>query len=230
MQAIGLEATPAQQQALRAYAHLLLKWNRTYNLLGTADPDAVLASHLLDALAVLPVLQRWLPSDDGPLVDVGSGGGLPGIPIAIMRPGLPVVLVEPVGKKAAFLRQAVAESGLEKVTIREARLESLSGPELGGRPGNCAQATTHFISRAFASLADFAALCAPRCAPGSLIMAMKAARVETEIAELRATVPAMNVLAVEPLTIPGQRVRRSLVVMQPAASAAAVPATTTSGA
>ena len=226
-EALGLTLTPIQAQALAAYARLLLKWNRTYNLLGTDDPDVVLESHLLDALAVVPVLRRWLPADDMPLVDVGSGGGLPGIPIAIMRPDLALILVEPVGKKAAFLRQAVAECGLARVTVREARLEALSDVELVGAPRDLTRVHAHFICRAFTSLASFAGLCAPRASADALVMAMKAARVEDELTALRSAVPHMDVLAVEPLSIPGQQVQRSLVVMH---ARAARPATIMSGA
>lgn len=230
LEAIGLEADPAQRDALGAYARLLLKWNRTYNLLGTVDPDAILESHLLDSLAVVPVLDRWLPADAAPLVDVGSGGGLPGIPIAIMRPGRTVVLVEPIGKKAAFLRQAVAESRLVQATVREARLEALSRSDIATPAENTPVVSAHFICRAFTSLAGFANLCAPRAGPGSLVMAMKAARVEDEIMELRATVPQMDVLAVEPLSIPGHDVQRNLVVMRTTPRYATEPANTMSGA
>jgi 16S rRNA (guanine527-N7)-methyltransferase len=229
MEAMALPATSAQRDALGAYAGLLLKWNRVYNLLGTADPDTVLRSHLVDTLAVLPALARWLPTDNAPLVDVGSGGGLPGIPIAIMRPSLPVVLVEPTGKKAAFLRQVVAECRLRQVSVQEARLEALSPSDLHDVSRHLSIANTHFICRAFTSLAEFARLCGPRSGHDSLIMAMKAVRVEDEIMELRASMPKMDVLAVEPLSIPGQDIERNLVVMQFAQPAATGPATTRSG-
>lgn len=229
MEMLGLRSTSTQEAALGTYVRLLLKWNRTYNLLGTDDADAVLDQHLLDGLAVLPALDRWLPGDPGTLVDVGSGGGLPGIPIAIMRPHLRVVLVEPIGKKAAFLRQAIAECGLEGVSVQEARLELLTRSELAASQ-EMAIAGPHFICRAFASLADFATLCLPLVTDDSLVLALKAARAEEEVEALRASVPCMEVLAVEPLSIPGQSAQRSLVVMQPARRAAIPAATTTPGA
>src|SRR5690606_2435421 len=155
------------------------------------------------------------------------GAGLPGIPIAVVRPDLTVVLVEPTGKKAAFLRQAVAECHLGNVSVHEARLKALSPLDLavGGRG---LLASPHSTCRAFASLTDFARLCLPLANVESLVMALKAARVDEELVELRGGAPHMEVLAVEPLSIPGQRVQRSLVVMQPAQRTAFPPATTTS--
>lgn len=230
--AMGVRLDPAQLTQLGRFARLLLKWNRTFNLLGTDDPRAVLDSHLLDSLAVVPALERWLPPDAAPLVDVGAGAGLPGIPIAILQPERTVVLVEPVGKKAAFLRQAAAECRLASVTIRETRLERLTAGEIGAPfiavARDSTQATAHFISRAVTSLTGFARLCAPLATADSRVMAMKAARVAEEVAELRDALPDVRVVAVEPLAIPGQTVRRNLVVMQLPSRAPAGRVTTTS--
>jgi 16S rRNA (guanine527-N7)-methyltransferase len=214
---MGLHATPAQAAQLLAYAGLLLKWNRTYNLLGTDDADTVLENHLLDSIAVVPALARWLTGPDVHLVDVGSGAGLPGIPIAIMKPALPVTLVEPTGKKAAFLRQAVAQCRLDRVAVREARLEQLTESAIDPfHSSSGATVTPHFICRAFTSLERFARLCAPAAAaPGSLLLAMKSARVDEDIAELRTTAAPVDLLAVEKITVPGHSVRRNLVVLCP---------------
>ena len=94
---IGVDATPGQQAQLRHYGELLLKWNRTYNLLGATSAQAMVEEHLLDSLAVLPALRAWLPVESSVMVDVGTGAGLPGIVLSIMRADLPIILVEPIG-------------------------------------------------------------------------------------------------------------------------------------
>jgi 16S rRNA (guanine527-N7)-methyltransferase len=204
---LGLDPTPQQQAALRRYCELLLKWNRTYNLLGATTATAMLQEHVLDSLAVVPAMTRWLSPTNAVLIDVGTGAGLPGIILAIMMPQVPVVLVEPVGKKAAFLRQVVAECRLPTVRVFEARIEDIPSEELLPDPGKL----PHFICRAFASLDRFAELCAPRLREGSLMFAMKAAKVQQEVEQLAGL---MQVLAVEPLSTVEREIQRYLVVMR----------------
>ena len=128
---LGLIASPLQLSSLHSYAALLLKWNRTYNLLGADDAQTLLDEHLLDSLATLPPLQRWLPAatpEERPrLLDIGAGAGLPGIVLAMMLPQLPVTLVEPIGKKAAFMRQAIAHCRLENTDVFEGRIDAFPG-------------------------------------------------------------------------------------------------------
>ena len=214
---IGVDATPGQQAQLRHYGELLLKWNRTYNLLGATSAQAMVEEHLLDSLAVLPALRAWLPVESSVMVDVGTGAGLPGIVLSIMRADLPIILVEPIGKKAAFLQQAVAECRLPEVTVMPARIEDVPTAQLR-RPAQLAEhgsdgtgRTTHFICRAFTSLDRFATLCAPHLQHGSLLFAMKAAKVEEELEQL--TDP-LEVLAVQPLRTIEKDVPRNLVVMR----------------
>ena len=107
--ALGLDLPAASGDRLLAFRDLLLKWNRTYNLTAVREPEQVLSHHLLDSLAILP----WVEA--GPLLDVGSGGGLPGIPLAIARPDLEVTLVDAVQKKVSFLQQAAIELELPNV-------------------------------------------------------------------------------------------------------------------
>ncbi|MGE3921625.1 MAG: 16S rRNA (guanine(527)-N(7))-methyltransferase RsmG [Lautropia sp.] len=215
---------PDVRQRLADYARLLLKWNRTFNLLGAADPVALIDEHLIDALATLPALARHLTGTAAPrLHDVGSGAGLPGIPLAIAWPELPVVLIEPIGKKAAFLRQAIAELELSNVRVIEARLTpqlALTDPGLvaaapsrldSSQPVATERAVTpHFICRALTTLADFAALCRPHVSDDSLLFAMKAIRTEHELAALA---PDIRVRAVERLPVPAPGVDRRLVVL-----------------
>lgn len=158
--ALALPAGAAEQ--LLAYAELLTKWNRTYNLTAIRDPLEMVSRHLLDSLAVLPHLPM---SDGAAIADVGSGAGLPGIPLAIARTEWRMTLNDSNQKKTAFLRQASIELGMRNVETYEGRVETW-------RP------TTRFavvISRAFADLAEFIAKCRHLAAPGGVLAAMKGA-------------------------------------------------------
>jgi 16S rRNA (guanine527-N7)-methyltransferase len=166
----SLEADAGER--LLAYVSLMAKWNQTYNLTALRDPLAVVSHHLLDSLAVLPHLP--MPAA-GSLADVGSGAGLPGIPLAIARRDWRVVLVEASQKKAAFLRQATIELGLRNTSVHEGRVESF-------RP---VEGFAVVISRAFARLAEFARACAHLVASGGCLAAMKGTLREDELAEMR---------------------------------------------
>jgi 16S rRNA (guanine527-N7)-methyltransferase len=158
--ALALPAGKCEQ--LLAYVELLMKWNRTYNLTAIRDPLEMVSRHLLDSLAVLPHLPM---SDGASIADVGSGAGLPGIPLAIARTGWRMTLNDSNQKKAAFLRQAAIELGMRNVETYEGRVESW-------RP---AARFAVVISRAFADLADFIAKCRHLVAPGGVLAAMKGA-------------------------------------------------------
>ena len=147
------------RERLLDYMALLVKWNRTYNLTAIRDPLAMVAHHLLDSLAVLPHLPL---AAQGRLADAGSGGGLPGIPLAIARPGWRVALAEANQKKAAFLRQASIELKLGNVEVHEGRVETWRPQPLFDT----------VISRAFAALEDFIAACRHLVAPGGVLAAM----------------------------------------------------------
>ena len=107
------------------WARLLKQWNRTFNLLGNSDSVHLIDEHLLDSLAIVPVLERYLPQPEEALVDVGTGAGFPGILLAIVQPQRPIYLVEPVGKKVAFLRQSVLTLGLKNATVLAGKIEDL---------------------------------------------------------------------------------------------------------
>ena len=107
------------------WARLLKQWNRTFNLLGNSDSVHLIDEHLLDSLAIVPVLERYLPRPEEALVDVGTGAGFPGILLAIVQPQRPIYLVEPVGKKVAFLRQSVLTLGLKNATVLAGKIEDL---------------------------------------------------------------------------------------------------------
>jgi 16S rRNA (guanine527-N7)-methyltransferase len=160
---LALALPAGARERLLDYTALLLKWNRTYNLTASRDPLSMVAHHLLDSLAVVPHLP--LAAGRARLADAGSGGGLPGIPLAIARPDWHVVLAEANQKKAAFLRQAAIELGLSNAEVHEGRVETW-------RPQPLFDAV---ISRAFAALDDFVAACRHLLAPAGVLAAMTGA-------------------------------------------------------
>ena len=191
--ALGIALPEAAQLKLLAFRDLLLKWNRTYNLTALRDPQQAVSHHLLDALAILPHVGT------GPLLDVGSGGGLPGIPLAIARPDLSVTLVDTVQKKATFLQQAAIELELKSVAVHHARVEEMRGQY------------AQISSRAFAELARFISLTHHLLAPGGRWLAMKGARPDDEIKALPA---GSEVAAIIPLAVPGLDAERHLIILK----------------
>lgn len=192
--AMGLEVPAAAQEKLLAYAALLEKWNKTYSLTALRGADKAVSHHLLDSLAVLP----HVPA--GRLLDVGSGGGMPGIPLAIVLPELAVTLIDSNSKKTAFLRQAAIELRLSNVNVHCGRVEQY-------HPSLPFSAIT---SRAFAELADFVVLSRHLLAADGVWLAMKGVRPEAEIAALPAGV---RVRAVHPLQVPGVEGERHVVIL-----------------
>jgi len=223
---LGLDLSPTQIDQLLAYLALLQKWNKVYNLTAVRDPAQMLSHHLIDSLAVIAPLMRHgaairapgrpkaeLPSlgevpaysqaegqQVSRLMDVGAGGGLPGVVIAICCPGSDVSCVDAVAKKASFIQQAAAELKLPNLHGVHSRVEALSTPPFGV-----------ITSRAFASLADFTALTRQHLAPGAVWMAMKGQHPADEIAALPADV---DVFHVEQLAVPGLDAQRCLVWMR----------------
>jgi 16S rRNA (guanine527-N7)-methyltransferase len=200
----GLEelelALPAStRDQLIAYVTLLAKWNRSYNLTAVRDPLAMVSQHLLDSLAVLPQLP--LPPEVVRLADVGTGAGLPGIPLALARPQWHVALVESNQKKAAFLRQAAIELGIRNVEVHEGRAEEWQPQEL----------FTLVTSRAFAELAAFVAACRHLLVPGGMFAAMKGKNPQAEIARLPADVRLHSVVR---LRTPLREAERHLVLCE----------------
>ena len=201
--ALGEPVSSEHAQALGAYLNLLARWNTTHNLTAIRDPAQMLTHHLADCLAVLPPLLRHLASHPGQrLLDVGSGGGLPGVIIAIMAPQLDVTCVDSVGKKAAFIRHVAGELSLPNLHAEHTRVEDL-------RPTEPFDLIT---SRAFATLADFVAASRQIIAPGGAWMAMKGRAPDDEVAALPTDV---EVFHVKPLRVPSLDAQRCLVWMRP---------------
>lgn len=191
----ALALAPTLAGPLLAYLDLLARWNRTYNLTAIRDPREMVTRHLLDSLAMVPHV-TGLPT----LADLGTGPGLPGIPLAIALPALEVTLVESNGKKARFLREAVRTLRLANAEVAESRIEAVD------RPGAFAAIT----ARALATLPDILAAGGHLPAADGRLLAMKGVRPDDEIAALP---PGWAVHDIHPLRVPGLDAERHLVVV-----------------
>ena len=205
-EALGLALDAAQLTLLMDFLVLLQKWNKVYNLTAVRGPEEMLTHHLLDSLAAVLPLRRHVAQAGlaAPvrLLDVGSGGGLPGVVFAICCPGVDVSCVDTVGKKAAFIQQAAVQLRLPNLHGVHARVESLVIP-------------FEVVScRAFAALADFTTWSRQALAPHGVWLAMKGKHPEEELAALPADV---QVFHVEQLAVPGLDAERCIVWMRPAA-------------
>lgn len=196
---LGLELSATQVDRLLAYLALLQKWNKVYNLTAVRDPAQMLSHHLVDSLSVIAPLQRH--GAPARLMDVGAGGGLPGVVIAICCPGTDVSCVDAVAKKATFIQQVAAELKLPNLHGVHSRVEALKTEPFGV-----------ITSRAFASLVDFTSLTRQHLAEGAVWMAMKGQHPADEIAALPGSV---DVFHVEQLAVPGLDAQRCIVWMRP---------------
>ena len=164
-----LPLPPGVRQGLLRYVALLAKWNRTYNLTAIRTEQQMVSHHLLDSLAILRLLP--MPRREPALADAGSGAGLPGIPLALARPGWRITLVESSEKKVAFLRQAAIELGMRNLAVEHARVERW----------HPAARFAVVVSRAFARLVDFVAACQHLVAPHGVLAAMKGRNPRAEL-------------------------------------------------
>ena len=200
IEALGLALSKAQQQRLLDYMALIQKWNKVYNLTALRNPADMLSHHLLDSLTAIAPLMRHTQGRAIRVLDVGSGGGLPGVVLAICMPELDVSCVDTVAKKAAFVQQVAVSLKLHNLRGIHARVESLTDPY------------QVICSRAFASLPDFVTWSRSALAEDGVWMAMKGKHPQEEIDALPEGV---KVFHVEPLTVPGLDVERCMVWMKP---------------
>jgi 16S rRNA (guanine527-N7)-methyltransferase len=199
LSALELDADPAARTKLSQYLALLDKWNRTHNLTAIRDPEQMVTHHLLDSLAALSHLPEGSRLR---VLDIGSGCGLPGIPLAIARQDWRVVLLDSNQKKAAFLRQAAIELELANVEVCAVRVQDYVADVL----------FDVVISRAFSDLATFAAVSGRLVAHGGRLVAMKGLYPHEELQQLP---PDVVVVDVPPVRVPGLDVQRHLVIMEP---------------
>lgn len=192
---LGIDLDVATQQKLLDYLALLEKWNKVHNLTAVRDPSDMVTLHLLDSLSVLPHIKS------GRLLDVGSGAGLPGIPLSIVRPDLQVTVMDSSHKKASFMRQAKATLGIPNLEVVCGRVEEFH-PE---------HKFNMVISRAFSDLAEFMRLTAHLCDEGGVWLAMKGVYPFDELAQIKG--PASEVV---PLRVPGLEAQRHLVFLKAA--------------
>jgi 16S rRNA (guanine527-N7)-methyltransferase len=199
--AMGLDLSHEKQDKLQAFMALLTKWNRTYNLTAIRDENQMLTHHLLDSLSILPAIGNSAPAARR-WADVGSGAGLPGIPLAIACSDLEITSIETVEKKATFQRQARIELGLGNFSVTNSRVEDLPA---GG--------FDIVVSRAFADLADFVHLAGHLLNSSGRLLAMKGILPEDEIKRLPAGWTLREAL---PLRVPGLDAQRHLLVIEKA--------------
>jgi 16S rRNA (guanine527-N7)-methyltransferase len=192
-----LALDPAFAEPLLAYLALLARWNQTYNLTAIRDPREMVAKHLLDSLAMHPFVDA-LAQRGGKLADLGTGPGLPGIPLAIVKPGLRVTLVESNGKKARFLREAVRQLALKDVRVAESRIEAVDEPG----------AYDAITARALATLPLIVELGGHLLGPEGVLLAMKGVYPADEIAALA---QGWTAAASHPLRVPGVEGERHLI-------------------
>lgn len=196
-EALGVALTPGQHQALLDYLALLVKWNKAYNLTAVRDPDEMVSRHLLDSLSVTPFVAplggRWL--------DVGSGGGMPGVPLAILFPERHFTLLDANGKKTRFLTQVKLELGLDNLSVVHARVEAFR-PE---------QPFSGIVSRAFSALGDFTGWTRHLGDGDTRWLAMKGVHPDDELQALPAD---FELLACHLLRVPGCQGQRHLLILR----------------
>lgn len=193
---LGIDLPANAEDRLCTYLGLLSKWNRVYNLTAVRDENLMVTQHLLDSLAVLPHLGKVAT-----LADIGSGAGLPGIPLTLARPEMTVALIEANQKKASFLQQVKIELKLDNVSIHCVRVEDF-------RPVSLFDAVT---SRAFSELAMFVRMAGHLLAPDGQLLAMKGVHPQAEIEQLPAGWHASRSI---PLAVPEMAAQRHLVVIE----------------
>ncbi len=194
--AMSLDLTTAQQLLLLEYVSLLKKWNNTYNLTALRDEQQIISHHILDSLTLLPYITQVQN-----MIDVGSGGGMPGIPTAICRPDLQITLLDSNTKKTSFLQQVTIELGLKNVTVTSNRVETLYDKK--------ADVVT---SRAFAELHDFIALTKHLLNEGGYWAAMKGVYPFEELENIPKNI---EVYKIDKLSVPGLDAERHMVLMRP---------------
>jgi 16S rRNA (guanine527-N7)-methyltransferase len=193
---LGLEPAGEEVATLAQYVSLLVRWNEAFNLTGPCSPEEMVARHVLDSLTALPYLAGTA------VLDLGTGAGLPGIPLAVLDPHRRYTLLDSKGKKTRFVTQAIGELGLDNVTVVQTRVEAFA-PE---------QFFDTVITRAFSSLEHFVRSCQHLTTTGGRLVAMKGRYPDEELKPLLQTVTSIEVPSVD---VPGLDAERHIVIIEP---------------
>jgi 16S rRNA (guanine527-N7)-methyltransferase len=202
---LGLDLSRENIANLELFLHEMARWNQVHNLTAIEGEQESIRLHLIDSIAVLPVMRRFMKTPSPQIADLGSGGGLPAIPIAILQPEWRLTLIEAVRKKTAFLQHVRGRLKLKNIEVLSERVESVAS-----------QQPAQFdavISRAFTSLARFLELSLPLLKPGGLVFAMKGKKADEEMQDV--CLGAWRLVLDAPLQIPQLAVQRRLLVLTP---------------
>ncbi len=196
LKAVNLKADIETQEKILAYVNLMIKWNRAYNLTSVRDPKQIIARHIMDSLSILPYIEGEQ------IIDIGSGAGLPGIPLALMLPYSDFILLDSNGKKTRFLTQVVRDLGIDNISVANERVEDF-------RPGYRFDVV---MCRAFSSIRDMLLLGKHLCAKEGVFLAMKGIYPAAEMTNLP---DGFKLVGVHELQVPGVEGERTLVRLTP---------------
>lgn len=205
IESLGLNLGAANIADLELFLQEMGRWNQVHNLTAIEGEKNSVRLHLIDSITVLPIMRQFLDQENPKIADLGSGGGLPAIPIAILQSGWHVTLIEAIRKKTAFLQHVRGKLGLKNIEVLSERVEMVAKSQPGQFDA--------VISRAFTNLAHFLELALPLLKPNGLVFAMKAKRADEELQEV--CMDDWRLVADEPLQIPNLAVERRLLVLSP---------------
>jgi 16S rRNA (guanine527-N7)-methyltransferase len=202
---LGLNLSPENIANLELFLQEMGRWNRVHNLTAIEGEQNSVRLHLIDSITVLPIMRQFLSGTSPSIADLGSGGGLPAIPMAILQPAWNLTLIEAIRKKTAFLQHVRGKLGLKNIQVLSERVETVAKTQPGQFDA--------VISRAFTNLAHFLELSLPLLKPDGLVFAMKARRADEELQDV--CMDDWRLVADEPLRIPNLAVERRLLVLSP---------------
>ena len=202
---LGLKLSATNIADLELFLQEMGRWNQVHNLTAIEGEQDSVRLHLIDSIAVLPVMRRFLKDASPRIADLGSGGGLPAVPIAIVQPEWQLSLIEAIRKKTAFLQHVRGKLGLKNIQVLSERVEAVAKSQPGQFDA--------VISRAFTNLAHFLELSLPLLRPDGLVFAMKAKRADEELQDV--CMDNWRLIADEALHIPNLMVERRLLVLTP---------------
>ena len=205
IEGLGLNLSSANIADLELFLQEMGRWNQVHNLTAIEGEKNSVRLHLIDSITVLPLMRQFLDLQNPKIADLGSGGGLPAIPIAILQPEWHVTLIEAIRKKTAFLQHVRGKLGLKNIQVLSERVEAVAKSQPGQFDA--------VISRAFTNLAHFLELSLPLLKPDGLVFAMKAKRADEELQDV--CMDDWRLVADEPLQIPNLAVERRLLVLSP---------------